>query len=300
MRSIVAGIIAGCLLVSLPIHASAGFKSQHAQLGRDFPIHYDGPLIQHGPLFAGPNGLPAFGVVFHGGPVQTTTATYSIYWQPAGTFMSPRYKTLINRFLKDVGGSPIYGMATTYSGSNGQVQNVSTFVASIVDTTPYPAGGPTDADLQTEISKAIASNGWPTGVRVQYHIFTAKNAVPAPGYCAYHSAYNYKHNSNRPVVYEFTPYVGFENGCDPPYGITPNNDVDADGSIISVSHEQMEMVTDPLLNAWYGIGGEIGDICIFSFGVPYSQTGANMVIHGDPYFLQEDFSQALDGCQPNL
>ena len=292
--------MAGIILVAMPLHAFAQSKAQAAQSSRDYPIHYGGPMIHYGPIFINPNGLPDFGVAFHGGPVQTTTVSYSIFWQPAGTYMSPRYKLLINRFLKDVGGSAIYGMATTYSGSNGPVQNVSSFGGTFIDTTPYPAHGPTDADLQTEIAKTIASRGWPTGVGAQYHIFTAKHAVPAPGYCAYHSAFNYNHDKHEPVVYEFTPYVGFENGCDPPYGISPNNDVDADGSIISVSHEQMEMVTDPLLNAWYGIGGEIGDICIFSFGVPYGQTGANYMIHGDPYFLQEDFSQALDSCQPNL
>ena len=175
------------------------------------------------------------------------------------------------------------------------------FAGTTIDTTPYPSGGPHDRDLQAAVSRAISANDWPTGLNAQYFIFTSKHAVPVSGYCAYHSAYNFDHDKTKPVVYAFTPYVGFFNGCDPPYYITPNNDIDSDGSIISISHEQMEMVTDPLINAWYGNGiNEIGDICIFSFGEPYGPGQANMMINRHPYFLQEDWSQALTSCQPNL
>ncbi len=63
----------------------------------------------------------------------------------------------------------------------------------------------------------------------------------------------------------------------------------------------MEMVTDPLINAWYDeYNGEIGDICIYSFGVPIDQYGGNIDIGPHPYFLQEDYSQARGSCQPNL
>src|SRR5450755_3146113 len=289
MSSIVIGVLAVAALVAwAPAHAAArsGGPNENTEL-RDYPIHFDGPMVNHGPLAFGPDFLPHLGVRFHGGPVQTSTVSYSIYWQPAGTYMSPPYKTLINRFLTDVGGSPIYGMATTYSGSNGPVLNQSIFAGTTIDTTPYPSGGPHDRDLQAAVSRAISANDWPTGLNAQYFIFTSKHAVPVSGYCAYHSAYNFDHDKTKPVVYAFTPYVGFFNGCDPPYYITPNNDIDSDGSIISISHEQMEMVTDPLINAWYGNGiNEIGDICIFSFGEPYGPGQANMMINRHPYFLQ--------------
>jgi hypothetical protein len=265
---------------------------------RAYPIHYDGPMVKHGPLvFA--NTLPKFGVTFHGGPVQLTTKTFNIYWKPAGTFMAPGYEMLMNRFLKDAGGSDIYQVGTTYSGSNGQVQNVSTFGGSWIDLTPYPKNI-SDADLQTEITKAIAANGWPVGLGSQFFIYTSKHAIPSVGFCAYHSAFLLGGHGTSPVVYGFIPYVGYVNGCNPPYNISPNNNVDADGSIISVSHEQMEMVTDPLLNSWFGVGGEIGDICVISFGVPFASGGANLMAHGDPYIVQEEWEQTALSCQPNL
>ena len=145
-------------------------------------------------------------------------------------------------------------------------------------------------------------NGWQGGLYSQFFIFTARNAIPLAniGYCAYHSAFNEK--ARRPVSYAFIPYVGYLNGCNPPYGISPNNDVDADGTILSVSHEQMEMVTDPLLNAWFDDqnGVEIGDICVLSFGVSYLQDGGNLDLNGHDYFLQEEYSQARGACLPNL
>jgi hypothetical protein len=270
---------------------------------RDYPIHYDGPMVHHAQPFmrSMDDTLPNFNVTFHGGPVQTTTTSYSIYWRPKGYHMSKTYAPLIDRFLADAGGSPIYGMATIYSGSNGPVQNVSTFGDSWTDTTPYPSRGIRDSDIQAEVAKAMKANGWPPGITSAFFVMTGKDALPTVQYCAYHSAFNYKGNKQKPVAYGFVPYVGYVNGCDPPYGITPNNDIAADGSIISLSHEQEEMVTDPLLNAWYDdVNGEIGDICIFAYGVPYGRGGANMVINNHPYFLQEDWSQTAMACQPNL
>jgi hypothetical protein len=272
---------------------------------RHYPIHYDGPLV-HNPLGAGvpdvTGGLPKFDVTYHGGPVQTTTKTYTIFWRPSGTYMSPNYQTLIDRFLGDVGGSAIYGMATTYYGYNGRVNNKSAFGGAYVDQTPYPLGRITDHDLQAEVIKSALAMKWKPGLESQFFIFTAKGALKGVNYCAYHSAFVYGSPPGKPYVYGFIPYVGYLNGCDPPYGISPNNDVDSDGSILSLSHEQMEMVTDPLIDAWFDSknGLEVGDICIFSFGVPIARSGANLVIGSDPYFLQEDYSQTGHSCLPNL
>jgi hypothetical protein len=115
-------------LMTLALAATAGFGAAAAQT-RDYPIHYDGPMVQHGAASssADHDTLPRFNVTFHGGPVQITTTSYTIYWRPPGTHMSSTYAPLIDRFLTDAGGSPIYGMATVYTGSNGKVRIMSTF-----------------------------------------------------------------------------------------------------------------------------------------------------------------------------
>jgi len=287
------------LLVSVPLaaHAKDLGPGYHA-----YPIHFDGPMVRHGDGH-GPSdttgNLPNFDVTYHGGPVQTSTTSYTIYWQPKGTVFDPSVPPLINRFFKDVGGSAIYGMATTYWGSNGYVKNKSTFGGTYKATDPYPTGGITDNDLQAEVLKVAQENHWKPGISTQFFIYTAKGAIPA-NFCAYHSAFDYGLPPQH-YIYGVIPYLGTVNGCNEPFGITPNNNPEADGLILNMSHEQMEMVTDPLINAWYDDhNGEVGDICIYSFGVPIANSGANIVIGKDGYFLQEDYSQAKGSCQPNL
>ena len=302
VRPFVAALVAAFVAVVPLVSQAAKVPADWADraVAGDYPIHYAGPLVRHGDPLVGPDGLPVFDVTYHGGPIQPTTTSYTIFWRPSGTVMSPKYATLMDRYLSDAGGSGIYGMATVYNGSNGYVQNQSTFGGTWTDTTPYPKPL-TARDLREEIATAIKANGWPTGLTSQFFLFTAKGAIKAVNYCAYHSYFNLNGNKNDPVVYAFVPYVGYENGCDPPYGISPNDDVASDGSIESVEHEQMEAVTDPLLNAWYDPHwGEIGDICIFGFGVPTGKNGANAALNRHPYFLQELWSQPMQGCQPSL
>ncbi len=274
-----------------------------------YPIHYDGPRVHHGTEVRATRsdltgGLPTFNLTYHGGPVQTSTTTYSIFWKPKGYRMVTGFTTLINRFLGDVGGSAIYEAAKEYYGSNGRVTNTSRLRDTYVDTaTPYPSAGVDDFALQQEVLRVAHDRNWAPGINVQFMIFTANNAPLAHGggYCAYHSAFEYG-LPGQPYVYGFMPYVGTVNGCNEPFGISPNNNPEADGVILNLSHEQTEMVTDPLLNAWADDNnGEVGDICIYSFGVPIDyNTGANIVIRGHGYFLQEEYSQRAHSCQPNL
>ena len=290
--------------------AATTVVARPAAVYRSYPIHFDGPGIRHGypriqaASATGVTGsLPTFDLRYHGGPVQIATTSYAIYWQPPGTYMSRTYQPLIDRFLGEVGGSAIYGMATEYTGSNGRVRNSSHFGGSWVDRSPYPAHGVSDTDLQIEVLKAVSANGWKPGINSQFFVMTAKNAPPAPNYCAYHSAFDFGFPPQiDSYAYAFIPYVGNENGCNVPFGLSPNKDPEADGSILNLSHEQTEMVTDPLINAWYDESyGEVGDICIYSFGVPINNNfDANLVIGRDPYFLQEEYSQAQHSCEPNL
>jgi hypothetical protein len=44
-----------------------------------------------------------------------------------------------------------------------------------------------------------------------------------------------------------------------------NRDIDMETNILS--HEHIEMVTDPMLNAWFASDGqEIGDLCAYNYG----------------------------------
>jgi hypothetical protein len=299
-------LISLCLLLSLAvclICAAPVALAQEPANANHAPIHYDRPFGKTAVAPQAPTGsqdaLPKFHLVFHGGPVQTKTTSYAIYWKPSGSYMNKDYQKIINQFLKDVGGSPIYAYATEYSGSNGKVEDVSKFGGSWVDTTPFPAGGLTDKAIMESIERGILFNGWTTGVNSSF--FLMLGAGPQVGACAYHSAFQFNGDN---VIYGVMPYFTIKNagGCGTPFGITPNNNFDADSTIGNLTHEQMEMVTDPLLNAWYDnkYGVEVGDVCIYSYGVPFASNGGNLVAKGHQYIIQEEWSEKNKACQPNL
>jgi hypothetical protein len=81
----------------------------------------------------------------------------------------------------------------------------------------------------------------------------------------------------------------------------PNSST-ADPTLSTISHEQIETVTDPLSDSWIdGMGNEIADLCITNFGRAVGGAGGhafNEVIHGGHYYLQEVWSNDTGSCQP--
>ncbi|MEO6857888.1 MAG: hypothetical protein ABI323_04790 [Solirubrobacteraceae bacterium] len=79
-----------------------------------------------------------------------------------------------------------------------------------------------------------------------------------------------------------------------------NGNAAADAAINVTSHENNEMITDPLGNAWYDlIGNEIGDKCAWNFGAPSGGTSGaeyNQAIATGKYWLQQEWSNAVAGC----
>jgi len=72
--------------------------------------------------------------------------------------------------------------------------------------------------------------------------------------------------------------------------------VNADAAINVTSHEQIEAVTDPVINAWLdGIGYEIGDECAWNFG-PTLPSGGDVLLNGHPYGVQKEASNKSADC----
>ncbi|MGZ4431023.1 MAG: hypothetical protein ACXVYV_05185, partial [Gaiellales bacterium] len=238
--------------------------------------------------------LTSANLTYHGGPVmQAKSLTYAIFWTPpklqtgAATHVSPTYQSLIERYLQDVGGSGLYNVNTQYyqvvNGTKQKILNVSTWKGSWVDTSPYPASGCTDTatpgncltdtQIQAEVRKARTANGWGAGKTRMFFVFTSSgegSCLGADGsscaftqYCAYHGSFR---SGGTTVLYANMPYTGTKPAaCGVP--VSPNGDMDADSTINVASHEHMEAVTDPMLNAWYDPSGfENGDKCAWNFG----------------------------------
>ena len=249
---------------------------------------------------------------YNGGPVEAAGSTnYAIFWEPSLTApvnsVSPTYNSLISRFLTDIGGSSLYGVATQYyqvsGGTTQNIVNSSTFGGSYVDTSMYPGPALTDAQIQAEVTKVMAAKGWTGGVGHEFFVFTAKNEVSCAGvecsnavFCAYHSSFV---SGSQEILYADQPYTGTTPaGCSTP--TSPNGDPDADSTINVVSHELMETVTDPSVGnsnyAWIdSTGQEIGDKCNFTFGAT-DGAGADLYANGHPYIVQSEWSNRASGC----
>ena len=266
---------------------------------------------------------PAAGtnLTYHGGRVMAKQeVSYAIFWEPATlqngqpATVSATYNSLLTRYFGDVGGKGLYGNNTQYYEKNATLQrniaNKSSFGGSWVDTSAYPASDCTDSvtpgnciqdkDIRAEVTKAMTTNGWTGGLTHMFFVFTAKGEGSCSGsscafttFCAYHGSFT----SSGTVVYANMPYTGtLLGGCG--VGTSPNGDIDADSTINVTSHEQMEAVTDPSLNAWYdSTGAENGDKCAWNFGTLDEDGGmANQLWNGHFYILQQEWDNAVTGC----
>ena len=266
------------------------------------------------------------------GPVMLTTTIYYDFWLPTGQHYEAdaagdtRYENLLTQWAQDLGSSQFHNLLTQYSGTNGTITNTVTFGGSWVDTgTAYPHAGTTadplqDSDIQAEVRNAVSTNGWTEDVSHIVAVFTATGIQECNGgsctfsatngFCAYHDHFT---DSGHDAVYAF---MGFDNfthlagrTCvagetagdnDPNRGAYPNGDKSADAEINTLSHEVIEAETDPHPNAtWTGPNGEIGDACNFNFA-PRNDSGADVVMGGHGYILQQEWSNAAHTCAVEL
>src|SRR5579863_492496 len=103
---------------------------------------------------------PATNLIYHGGPVMAgASKDYAIFWEPTGSYVSPGYNSLIERYFGDVGGSGLYHNNTQYTNTKGKAPSSSSLGGSWVDTSSYPGPTLSDAQIQQEATKAISTNG---------------------------------------------------------------------------------------------------------------------------------------------
>lgn len=267
-------------------------------------------------------------LLYHGGATMLQATNYAIFWEPpklqngAPATVPSNYNALIGRYFKDIAGSGLYNLMTQYywdyQGTRYQIQNSSQYGGYVIDRTGYPRGcnSPltgincmSDSQLQAEIRKVLTATHLTPSVYNQLFLYTSKgegncaNASSCFGaqYCAYHTYGQY--NSSSYFIYANMPYAGTTNNCLTHAGaqtLAPNGNAATDAELNITSHEQIEAVTDPYLDAWYGPGGvqdEIADRCAFNLGTrPYLGGQANQFLKGHYYILQTEWSNARFAC----
>ena len=309
--------VVGLLLVAAVL---AGVTSV-AQAGDNDPSPRSGKTLGMVPAansyaHSASGSLGSGNLAYHGGPVEHTNATYAIYWVPSGYSVSSDYQSVINRFFTDVAAdngksSSVYYSDTQYYDGSGHISYSSSFGGSYLDTASLPGSGCSDAytsvclsdaQIQAEIQRVVAARGWPTGPTTEYFLFTAKGIGSCSGsscaftqYCAYHS---WAGSGSSEILYANMPYADtVPAACDA--GQHPNGS-DADATLNVTSHEHNETITDENGNAWYDRRGyENGDKCAWKFGTELGTTAYgqyNQLINGDPYQLQQEYSNASARC----
>ncbi|MBF9069297.1 choice-of-anchor P family protein [Streptacidiphilus fuscans] len=256
------------------------------------------------------------------GPVMHNQSLALIFWLPQGLHYATdgtsdaAYENVLTQWVKDAGGTPYFNIATQYYDSTGNITNSLNYGGSWVDTQAYPRAGTAadplqQSDITAEVSHAAAVNGWPVDGSHIYAVLTASGiqecmpnnggCTPAPAsspsassetFCGYHG-------NDGDIRFEYL-FDDPGTSCGMQSAPTPSGDPTADAQVSIVSHETMESVTDPIPNqAWTdptpNTGGEIGDKCAYNY-TPKNAQGADVYLHGDPYFIQQEWSNAARTC----
>jgi hypothetical protein len=293
-----------------------------------------------GTAFADPLDGTNAGVTYHGGPVMHSETTYAVFWDPAGAFQAGTEQTVAN-YLQNVahdsgGNANVFSVAGQYADAAGNAAYSQSYGGTLIDRDPYPAGGGCstttgtastclwDSQLLTELQSFITARGLPIGMSDMYVVLTPDTVVTCMdggGQCStnsYCSLHSYATEGSSTLLYLMIPFTLLDSASDAKSCQEdgnanvqePQGDPGfADVAIKALTHEMLETVTDPLLNAWYdAAGNEIADICngttwnpesflpteggSASAGTLYDET-----INGAHYYLQGAWSNQADACQ---
>ncbi|MDQ6804610.1 MAG: PKD domain-containing protein [Actinomycetota bacterium] len=324
LAALVLASSAGALVVKLPDGQALGITPRVGVAPASIPGAH--AATTH------PNVVDNGNVVYQGGPVVHSSAPYLIFWDPSSAIPAPA-KTLMKRYFTDVahdGGlaSNVYGVLRQYSDQTGTADYQQTFTPAqaIVDTHAYPTPDTTncidnapadesacitDTQLQSELTRLIATQGLPTdglagvselvpGAPIYFIVTPGDVNLCAQGpskgkpkgdcadnlFCAYHSSYRDGANN---VLYSPIPLINAL-VTDPPNHLNPkfcqgdNNAAvqkpNGDGGDVALkylSHEDSETITDPLGTGWFNSasGNEVGDNCNFWNGGQADVTTGN-------------------------
>jgi len=210
-----------------------------------------------------------------------------------------------NKFLSDLGQSTFIHVVDQYVGTTADnrytVGKSASFSETIFGNTL------SQSDLFALIHAGAAAMG--TGYGHMYHLFLAPgidtcfdltNICYSPDnpssffFCAYHGSLDFSDIGH--VIFSIEPSQNVP-GCQVPKP-APNG-ILADSTNSTLSHEMIEAITDPDLDAWFTFssldtaGAEIGDLCqpiAFVVGFP------NSVLNGKNYKIQLEYSNTYHAC----
>ena len=235
-----------------------------------------------------------------------TINLYNIYYGDFSSNSSQEFKTLVDYFAANIGGSSWHNMMTQYYQVIGTTKtymsNSVVLKASISTNTTTRGGTLTQEQVELIISNLISTGQLPADTNGVY-AFIFRGDVQFTGWlsswCGNHGSYS--HSSGKLLKY-FTigdqSTSGMNFGCAALLSDTANGNYGADAIVSFYAHELVETTSD-YEYAWFdtAIGAENGDLCAWDFGtyLPGS-SNANTVIGGKKWLIQQNWVPSY-GCR---
>jgi hypothetical protein len=244
--------------------------------------------------------LPASGngIDYHGGPVMR--GPLNVYYIWYGNWTGNTATTILTDLAKNIGGSPYFGINTTYSDTVGPVANVITLASSTTDN--YSQGTAlTDNKVRSVVTSAISSGRLPKDANAVYFVLASQDVSETSGFCTkYCGWHTYAMMAGTDVKYSFIGNPArCPTACAAQSTTSPNGNVGADGMASILIHELEEAATDPDLNAWYdATGAENADKCAWTFGTTYAVangSNANVRLGSRDFLIQQNWVNAAGG-----
>jgi Divergent InlB B-repeat domain len=235
---------------------------------------------------------------YHGGQVLHTNTTYPVFWSPPGYAMPADYQAAITKYFQDVAAgsgsaASSYAVTTQYFDDGGAISTQSRFGGALVSTEPIAQNECTDqpaGQVDVPIGVCVLSN---TLAQVVDDAASAAGIAPGgdaifflvmpPGVgtcgdrndrvCAYAQFAAYHSYTSARNLFTVHPY----------FAKTP---------LSGISHEHIEVMTDPFGGGWYTDDEqqlEIADIC-------QNAPAVDQVLGSGTYALQQEWSNATGGC----
>ena len=273
--------------------------AQMVPSGKGFAVRADSDAVTH--LDGAQAAAGAAGqIVYHGGPVMTSSSGVNVYVIWYGNWSGNTATTIVPDFLNNLGNSPYFNINTTYYDSANK------FISGGVNlkgqtTDNYSQGSAlTDGAIKKIVSKAIGSGALPKDTNALYFVLTSKDVNETSGFCSQYCGWH-THGSIKKSDIKYS-FVGDAarclSGC-APQSTSPNGNPGADGMISVIAHELEETATDPDINGWYfSTGAENADQCAWTFGTEYTVgngSKANMKLGSRDYLIQQNWIQSATG-----
>jgi hypothetical protein len=241
-------------------------------------------------------------ITYHNGPVMTAATGTNIYYVWYGSWTDTQ-KAIVTDFGNGVGGTPYFGINTSYYDAAKKYVTNKVTLAGQVNASTALGNALSDAQIQAIITNEITAGTLPSDPNGIYFLLTGAGVTATSGfltqYCGWHT---YTTLAGTAIKYSF---VGNAAGaslgnCAAQTASSPNGDPGVDAMISVFAHELVEAVTDPQLNAWYDRSGyENADKCAWTFGTTSTATNGskyNVTFGGRQWLIQRNWKASTQAC----